>query len=222
MLVLVCNPLFYVTISTAVAVEYGSLGLRVVVSGWLLCWSFLKCQFFLFLTFFATPVYRWGLSATRDCQNTSGYGCYGIRYGAYPLSICCMQNGRGIGHSPVIPDNLNCWVLISFIACGFSCSLFCGGRRGRLKFCAHYYSFVLARRPPKPKLTDFCVLMCLRFFIAASIVVQLSFPSTDFDLESLGFLVIWLDSSGEVVDGQASTTSKDVVNIAGTDVWWPW
>ncbi|CAM9854723.1 unnamed protein product [Pylaiella littoralis] len=50
----------------------------------------------------------------------------------------------------------------------------------------------------------------------------LDFPGTDLDLVSLGFLVIWLDSSGDVVDTQASSTSKDVVKIAGIDVWWPW
>lgn len=52
--------------------------------------------------------------------------------------------------------------------------------------------------------------------------VQLSFPGSDLDLESLGFLVIWLDSDGDVLSSQASTTSKDVVSIGGTDVWWPW
>lgn len=46
--------------------------------------------------------------------------------------------------------------------------------------------------------------------------------ASDFDLESLGFLVIWLDSSGEVVSSQATSQSKDVVSIGGTDVWWPW
>lgn len=44
----------------------------------------------------------------------------------------------------------------------------------------------------------------------------------DFDLESLGFLVIWLDTSGEVISSQSTTKSKDVVTIGGTDVWWPW
>ncbi|CAM9861248.1 unnamed protein product [Scytosiphon promiscuus] len=61
--------------------------------------------------------------------------------------------------------------------------------------------------------------------IATSINAQnteLSFPASDLDLESLGFLVIWLDSDGDVVSNQASTTSKDVVSIGGTDVWWPW
>lgn len=56
-----------------------------------------------------------------------------------------------------------------------------------------------------------------RFF-----VVQLTPVSSDFDLESLGFLVIWLDSSGDVVSTQATSQSKDVVSIGGTDVWWPW
>lgn len=42
------------------------------------------------------------------------------------------------------------------------------------------------------------------------------------DLLSLGFLIIWLDSDGDVVDTQGSTTSKDVVSIGGTEVWWPW
>lgn len=46
---------------------------------------------------------------------------------------------------------------------------------------------------------------------------------TDFDVESLGFLVIWLDDDGDVISSQTtSTTSKDVINIGGTDVWWPW
>lgn len=44
----------------------------------------------------------------------------------------------------------------------------------------------------------------------------------DFDLYSLGFLIIWLDSEGDVVNSQGTTENKDVVNIAGTDVWWPW
>ncbi|CAM9391550.1 unnamed protein product, partial [Hapterophycus canaliculatus] len=51
---------------------------------------------------------------------------------------------------------------------------------------------------------------------------ELTFPATDLDLESLGFLVVWLDSDGDVLSNQASTTSKDVVSIGGTDVWWPW
>lgn len=42
------------------------------------------------------------------------------------------------------------------------------------------------------------------------------------ELESLGFLVIWLDNNGDVVSNQGTTTSKDVVSIGGTDVWWPW
>lgn len=46
--------------------------------------------------------------------------------------------------------------------------------------------------------------------------------SEDFDLESLGFLVIWLDADGDVLSTQATSSSKDVVTIAGTDVWWPW
>ncbi|CAM9969587.1 unnamed protein product [Ectocarpus sp. 4 AP-2014] len=61
--------------------------------------------------------------------------------------------------------------------------------------------------------------------IATSINAQdaeLVFTGTDLDLLSLGFLVIWLDSNGDVVDNQGTTTSKDVVNIGGTDVWWPW
>lgn len=51
---------------------------------------------------------------------------------------------------------------------------------------------------------------------------QLEPEGADFDLESLGFLVIWLDDSGEVISTQATSKSKDVVNIGGTDVWWPW
>eukprot|EP00752_Nemacystus_decipiens_P002101 g2009.t1 len=51
---------------------------------------------------------------------------------------------------------------------------------------------------------------------------EISFPPDDLDLKSLGFLVIWLDSDGDVVSTQATTTSKDVVSIGGTDVWWPW
>eukprot|EP00903_Cladosiphon_okamuranus_P018776 g17273.t1 len=72
---------------------------------------------------------------------------------------------------------------------------------------------------PQPKTTAFFEQ------IAADIKAQdpnIDFPAEDLDLESLGFLVIWLDSSGDVVSTQGTTTSKDVVSIGGTDVWWPW
>lgn len=52
--------------------------------------------------------------------------------------------------------------------------------------------------------------------------LQLDPTASDFDLESLGFLVIWLDDSGDVVSSQGTSQDKDVVSIGGTDVWWPW
>ncbi|CAM9979445.1 unnamed protein product [Ascophyllum nodosum] len=53
--------------------------------------------------------------------------------------------------------------------------------------------------------------------------VELAAPeASDFELLSLGFLVIWLDSNGDVVSSQGTTEDRDVVNIGGTDVWWPW
>ena len=77
---------------------------------------------------------------------------------------------------------------------------------------------------PKPcRSTPYLTIPYQSFLGAACFLhVQFTPVASDFDLESLGFLVIWLDSSGEVVSSQATSQSKDVVNIGGTDVWWPW
>ncbi|CAM9568306.1 unnamed protein product [Choristocarpus tenellus] len=50
---------------------------------------------------------------------------------------------------------------------------------------------------------------------------EITAEESDFDLESLGFLVIWLDADGTATTA-STTRGEDVVSIGGTDVWWPW
>lgn len=73
-----------------------------------------------------------------------------------------------------------------------------------------------------PCLLDFLVALPLYCVFLERLPVQLDPEAADFNLESLGFLVIWLDSSGEVVSSQGTSSTKDVVTIGGTEVWWPW
>ncbi|CAM9292357.1 unnamed protein product, partial [Discosporangium mesarthrocarpum] len=50
---------------------------------------------------------------------------------------------------------------------------------------------------------------------------EIEAQESDFDLESLGFLVIWLDANDEATTASVGR-GEHVVSVLGTDVWWPW